>query len=96
MLKKLFMDYSPKEMFAPNNPGIFVEILWKAESDIRSSSLLSVVCWEGTSELPTLHLWDRECAVRTDWRNFLEADLGSGSITETSVWDQDNLLAQSA
>lgn len=36
MVKKLFMDYSPKEMFAPNNPGIFVEMLWKAGSDVRS------------------------------------------------------------
>lgn len=41
MLKKLFVDYSPKEMFAPNNPGIFVEMLWKAGSDVRS--LVSIV-----------------------------------------------------
>lgn len=41
MLKKLFMDYLPKEMFAPNNPRIFVEMLCKAGSDVRS--LVSIV-----------------------------------------------------
>lgn len=41
MHKDLFMDYSPKELFAPNSPGIFVEMLWKAGSDVRS--LVSIV-----------------------------------------------------
>lgn len=36
MHKKLLMDYSPKDLFTPSGPGIFVEMLWKPGSDLRS------------------------------------------------------------
>lgn len=41
MHKKLLMDCSPKELFTPNSPGIFVEMLWKPGSDLKS--LVSLV-----------------------------------------------------
>lgn len=36
MHKKQFIDSSLKELLAANSPGIFVEVLWKAWSDVRS------------------------------------------------------------